>query len=226
MGSVQLLDNGNYLLYTFGSGLNQGQPTLREVTSDYEVVWNYQGLSNAAWYRTYKIPSLHPDAFSVIASGYTVLEDESMIELFGNSLDFTIHNKSGYSLAYKYMFTEQMEGGTPVFFYDEGVVDIEPYGSAELSFSVNSAADITATQVMLAIWPDHHEYAVKELNFNVTTNDSILGDINLDGDVNVLDVVSTVNIVLSEEYNPFADLNGDNLNNVLDIVLLIGIILN
>jgi hypothetical protein len=91
MGSVQLLDNGNYLLYTFGNGLNQGQPTLREVTSNHEVVWNYQGTPNAAWYRTYKIPSLHPDAFSVVVSGYTVLEDESMIELTGESLDFTIY---------------------------------------------------------------------------------------------------------------------------------------
>jgi hypothetical protein len=101
MGSVQLLENGNYLLYTFGNGLNQGQPTLREVTSNHEVVWNYQGTPNAAWYRTYKIPSLHPDAFSVVVSGYTVLEDESMIELTGESLDFTIFNKSGYALQYK-----------------------------------------------------------------------------------------------------------------------------
>ncbi|SVE15502.1 uncharacterized protein METZ01_LOCUS468356, partial [marine metagenome] len=156
MGSVQLLDNGNYLLYTFGNGLNQGQPTLREVTSDQVVLWNYQGASNAAWYRTYKIPSLHPDAFSVVASGYTVLENESMIELTGESLDFTIFNKSGYNLPYKYMFSDLMDGGTQLFIYDEGVVDIEPYGSAELSFSVNSAANITATLVMLTVWPDHH----------------------------------------------------------------------
>ena len=42
--SGELLDNGNYILYTFGNGSNQGQPTLREVTSDHEVVWNYQGI--------------------------------------------------------------------------------------------------------------------------------------------------------------------------------------
>ena len=76
MGSVQLLDNGNYLLYTFGSGLNQGEPTLREVTPNHEVVWNYQGANYAAWYRTYKIPSLHPDAFSVIAENFISIQDQ------------------------------------------------------------------------------------------------------------------------------------------------------
>ena len=63
MGSVQLLDNGNYLIYTFGNGMGQQEPTLREVNSDKEVIWNYQGDINAAWYRTYKIPSLHPEIF-------------------------------------------------------------------------------------------------------------------------------------------------------------------
>ena len=124
MGSVQLLDNGNYLMYTFGSGLNQGEPTLREVTSDHEVVWNYQGTNYAAWYRTYKIPSLHPNAFSVVADGYTVSEDnENIIELSTNTLDFTIYNKSGYALEYKYMLSDLMDGGIQLFLYDEGVVE-------------------------------------------------------------------------------------------------------
>ena len=55
MGSVQLLDNGNYLIYTFGNGMGQQEPTPREVNSDKEVIWNYQGDINAVWYRTYKI---------------------------------------------------------------------------------------------------------------------------------------------------------------------------
>ena len=110
-----------------------------------------------------------------------------------------------------------MDGGTQLFIYDEGVVSIDPYGSEELSFYVNSESDITETQVMLTVWPLHHEYAVKELSFNVTADDSILGDINLDGEVNVLDVVSTINIVLSEEYDASADLNEDNGCDVSDL---------
>ena len=162
MGSVQLLDNGNYLLYTFGSGLNQGEPTLREVTPDHEVVWNYQGVNYAAWYRTYKIPSLHPDVFSVIADEYTIGENNDVIQISNNSLDFNVYNKSGYSQTYKYILSDQMDGGEQMFSYQEGVFELNPYESLELSFIPNNNSQ-TFTIVSLSIWPINHSYALKEL---------------------------------------------------------------
>ena len=52
------------------------------------------------------------------------------------------------------------------------------------------------------------------------------GDINFDGEVNILDVVVLVNIVLGlEEENLAGDLNQDSFINVLDIILLVNIIL-
>jgi len=53
-----------------------------------------------------------------------------------------------------------------------------------------------------------------------------LGDINSDGDLNILDAVLMVSLILSDEYSLIADINEDNLINVLDIVLLIEMILN
>ena len=225
-GSVQLLDNGNYSIYTIGTG------SVIEVTPEQEIIWKHTGNINSAWgwyYRAYKIPSIHPDAFSVIADNYTVDENNNnIIQISGNSLDFTIINKSGYSLPYRYMFSDLMDGGDQLFIYDEGSVDIEPYGSAELSFTVNSDAEITSTQIMLAVWPDYHEYALKELMFSVSLG-STLGDVNFDGVVNVLDVVLLVNSILngdSANDYPQADLNEDGLLNVLDVVLIVNIILN
>ena len=226
MGSVQLLDNGNYLIYTFGSGQGQGQPTIREISPNNELIWNYQGFQYAAWYRAYKIPSLHPEAFSVIANNYIIEDNQDVINLIDDALHFTIFNESGYSLEYRYMLSDLMDGGSQLFMYNEGVVSIDPYGSEELSFFTNSEADIAETQIMLTIWPVHHDYAVKELIFGILPDNTIQGDINLDGEVNVLDVVSVINIVLSEQYDALADFNGDNVNNILDIVLLIDIILN
>lgn len=55
----------------------------------------------------------------------------------------------------------------------------------------------------------------------------ILGDMNGDGTLNILDVVSLVNIILSgNEPNPLGDMNGDGAYNILDVVILANIILS
>ena len=52
------------------------------------------------------------------------------------------------------------------------------------------------------------------------------GDINCDNEVNILDVVSALNLVLEGEYDSTADLNNDGVLNILDIIQLVNIILN
>jgi hypothetical protein len=55
---------------------------------------------------------------------------------------------------------------------------------------------------------------------------SLLGDLNDDDLINVLDVVVLVNIVLGlADQDPAGDLNDDGLINVLDVVILVNIIL-
>ena len=61
----------------------------------------------------------------------------------------------------------------------------------------------------------------------LTIENSLLGDINFDGEINVIDVVIIVNIILDEhEYNSVVDMNSDGGINVQDIVILMGVILN
>ena len=55
---------------------------------------------------------------------------------------------------------------------------------------------------------------------------NILGDLNNDGNINVLDVIQLVNLVLANQFNPVADFNNDNILNILDIVGLVDWILN
>ena len=55
----------------------------------------------------------------------------------------------------------------------------------------------------------------------------MLGDLNGDGEINILDVVGLVNIILGiSPENPAGDLNQDGVYNVLDIVQLVNIILD
>ena len=57
----------------------------------------------------------------------------------------------------------------------------------------------------------------------------VLGDANGDAEINVLDVVLTVNLILCadcpDNYNECSDINGDEQINVLDVVSLVNIIL-
>ena len=54
----------------------------------------------------------------------------------------------------------------------------------------------------------------------------ISGDINMDGYVNILDIINVVNCILGDCSDPCADLNEDNTINILDIINLVNIILN
>jgi len=81
----------------------------------------------------------------------------------------------------------------------------------------------------------HTDFNITSWNYNQIYNtimdllpeDTLLGDTNGDGILNVLDVVILVNNVLSNsDYDANSDMNGDGIVNVLDIVLLIGIILS
>jgi hypothetical protein len=53
-----------------------------------------------------------------------------------------------------------------------------------------------------------------------------MGDLNGDSLLNILDLVSLVNLILSDEYMDTGDLNGDSILNILDIVLLVNLILS
>ena len=55
----------------------------------------------------------------------------------------------------------------------------------------------------------------------------ILGDLNIDGTLNILDVVILANLILSsDDSNSEADLNQDGIQNILDIVILVNLILS
>ncbi len=65
-----------------------------------------------------------------------------------------------------------------------------------------------------------------QASFEVVIN-SVMGDVNGDGLLNVLDIVAMVDMVLGfNEINSLADINGDNLVNVLDVIEMVNLVLS
>ena len=52
------------------------------------------------------------------------------------------------------------------------------------------------------------------------------GDLNLDGEVNISDILLLLDDILAGNYNPVGDINGDGITNINDVMLMIQIILN
>jgi len=54
----------------------------------------------------------------------------------------------------------------------------------------------------------------------------VLGDLNSDGGLNILDITILISYILNSQYNLLGDLNNDQLLNVSDVIILINLILD
>ena len=92
--------------------------------------------------------------------------------------------------------------------------------------------DIAALKYTLSIGYPNNNYwgsAFGNYYYESSGDNILLGDLNFDGIINVIDVVSLVNGILSGNFTNdqmlVADLNGDETINVIDIVSLVNMIL-
>jgi|TARA_B110000263_G_scaffold238362_1_gene239506 hypothetical protein len=109
-----------------------------------------------------------------------------------------------------------------------------PFVIASININTGTSLDIYSDPLITAL-PSGHlgllgssglVYPTPNGIVRLWSEDTIVGDINGDSEVDILDVVMTVNFILSDEYNGVADLNNDGAVNVLDIVQLVSIILD
>ena len=76
--------------------------------------------------------------------------------------------------------------------------------------------------------PNENYTQIKNDAYNFLYNQlsvSESGDVNQDNNIDVLDVVQSINLILSDEYNQLADMDNNGIINILDIVQLIDLIL-
>lgn len=219
-GSVQLLDNDNYLIYTQGG---YEDCSIFELSQNNEIVWTAEASDpTSSIYRAYKIPSMYPDAFSLIVNGLTQDFTGSIVELSGSNLDFNLTNHSGYKNTYIYSFRNP---GNDWFDDIDGTIILDPYESQTLSFISNQIND--ETEVRIEIYPENHKNSLKQMVLDLVKSDTLNGDINNDGRLTIEDLILIVNMVLDLASNQNeADINGDGGVNIIDISLLLNIILD
>ena len=92
-----------------------------------------------------------------------------------------------------------------------------PEGDQEFMFSQGGVDIGTLT---ITIYP--HQTTGHDIVFGV----ELVGDVNNDGVLNILDIVILVNWILLNEYSNSGDMNSDGILNILDVVQLINLILS
>ena len=220
MGSVQKLDNNNYFINTVGSGGHAVEVDENQnLVLDAHYLLTQDPNDFAGNYRSYKIPSIHPNAYSVIFKDYITDNMEEGI-YFADSINILISNESGYDQYYNYNLFDS-DG-----WFDENLtsITIEPYSTIELNLTPSNI-NTNSSNLTFNIEPIYHSYDSKSYNFQIYAP-QMSGDLNSDGILNILDIVILVEIILnSDEFNFAADVNDDGIVNILDVIMIVNLIL-
>ena len=212
-GECDRLENGNTLITAGRTG-----HTL-EVTSENQVVWHLEVKNmgvDVTKYRSARIPNLHPVAFSLSINDLFGNYMDSHVESMNDMITFNIHNL-GWSEGW---YVYNLQGLTDS-------VQVSSFEDMPVNINVNSLnLENNLTILNLEVYPSHAPDKLQNLEFILSTS-LLLGDLNADGTLNVLDIVILANLILSGDGNNSAgDLNQDGIQNVLDIVMLVNIILD
>ena len=104
-GSVQLLNNGNYLVNTYSPGENK---TILEISPEKEIVFQANLGVDTHNYRAFRIPSIHPEAISILVDDLmevqlgNISEDRIILSESDNVLSVHIYNESKYNHQFNY----------------------------------------------------------------------------------------------------------------------------
>lgn len=104
-----------------------------------------------------------------------------------------------------------------VHFDGESIIDSISYNAQSSNISFGRLPDGNAE------WRFFNDPTPGESNSS--SDGLLLGDLNLDDLINVVDIILLVNTILDDNYNILGDMNYDSQINILDVVQLVNIIL-
>ncbi len=147
----------------------------------------------------------------------------------GNYILFNNMNIPGEQEGNSIVMEFDMDSGDVVWTFENGFYGAKQSGAFRLpngNTFVTVAGDggmFEVTHDGMVVWEHSEEGVVRAQKYSMDYL-NVLGDINGDGTINVIDVVLVVNYILSDSYITTADINGDMNLDVLDVVILVTII--
>ena len=214
-GECDRLSNGNSLITAGRTG------NVLEVNSNNDVTWHLNVKNNGynvTIYRTERVPNLHPNTFSYTIDNLN--EDYENYIIYNNGyINGKIYN-SGWGIeGFEYRllneFDQELTSGN--ISINSEVVDFQ-IDLSELNIVENN-------YYTLSINPLNNILNSKDFIFYL--QEFILGDINNDSEVDIIDIIDLNNLILT--VNDFLwsnDLNYDLNVDILDIIILLNIILD
>ena len=208
---------GGDFLYRWGNPDNydRGVNGYDILGDQHSVNWipdGYPGAGNLILFNNY-----HSGTTGAALEFETPLQEDGSYELIGDNP----YGPASWTWIYSHNVSTQMQGGA--FRLPNGNTFITDADDATI-IEVTSVGNI----VYEYEYPSNQAMIARASKYPPDFFDSAytLGDINDDGVLNVLDVISLVNIILgSADSTPAADMNQDGVITILDIILLINTIL-
>jgi len=207
-----IYDKGGDFLYRWGNPMNYGRGSINDkiLFDQHGVDWipdGYLGAGNILLFN-----NNHSEESSAVLEIENVADDNGFYFIYNNDSYLPLN----YSWIYESNFYSPITSGAYRLPNGNTIITCS---AEEYIFEVSYNGELE--------WQYHTNMPVSramKYSFNFFTND-ILGDINEDNIVDILDIVLLVNFILSNEYNEFADINIDGNVDILDVVQLVNIIL-
>lgn len=166
--------------------------------------------------------NINIQAAGSMATGFSAEAGLGKVTLNWNNENNDIEDAMGYNL---YRYTLNESGVADTVRVNQSIIDV----ADEQYIDYDVTPGTTYYYLYKTLSTDLKEYDVSN-TVAVTPMTSSLGDANGSGDVDVADVITTVNYAAGQDPKPFiyeaADMNTDNNIDILDVIGIIKVILN
>ena len=141
-------------------------------------------------------------------------------------ITYAVNNPTGLSANTR--VTYSVDNGTTWLNLPDGITTIQPKETRRISHTLPTDEPIMLriTQTSGSAREDIYLESIELFYTEQWPEPTIIGDVNIDGEVNIADVNDVINMVLTDVTRDVGDVNGDGEINISDINMLIDIILS